>query len=121
VLAVPSSPVPPTARRLRFRPEYEKRWRRSLGARLGAVDKLWRRYAQSKPICASPATSSGHPVQEIVDRAEHWGADLIVVGSHGYRGFKRLLLGSVSQAVASHAQCSVEIVRSKLTASGSHE
>jgi len=63
---------------------------------------------------------AGHPVQEIVDRAEQWGADLIVVGSHGYRGFKRLLLGSVSQAVASHAKCSVEIVRSKLTA-GSHE
>jgi nucleotide-binding universal stress UspA family protein len=38
-------------------------------------------------------------------------ADLIVVGSHGYRGFKRFLLGSVSQAVASHAKCSVEIVR----------
>jgi nucleotide-binding universal stress UspA family protein len=59
---------------------------------------------------------SGHPVQEIVDRAEHWDADLIVVGSHGYRGFKRLLLGSVSQAVASHARCSVEIVRSKAAA-----
>ena len=58
----------------------------------------------------------GHPVQEIVDRAEQWGADLIVVGSHGYRGFKRLLLGSVSQAVASHAKCSVQIVRSKLAA-----
>jgi nucleotide-binding universal stress UspA family protein len=59
----------------------------------------------------------GHPIQEILDRAEHWGADLIVVGSHGYRGLKRLLLGSVSQAVASHARCSVEIVRRKPSAS----
>jgi len=64
---------------------------------------------------------AGHAVQEIVDRAEQWDADLIVVGSHGYRGFKRLLLGSVSQAVASHAKCSVEIVRNKLTGAGSHE
>jgi nucleotide-binding universal stress UspA family protein len=47
----------------------------------------------------------------IIEEAEHWGADLIVVGSHGYRGYKRFLLGSVSQAVAAHAKCSVEIVR----------
>ena len=49
----------------------------------------------------------------ILDEAEKWGADLIILGSHGYRGFKRFLLGSVSQAVAAHAKCSVEIVRSK--------
>jgi nucleotide-binding universal stress UspA family protein len=53
----------------------------------------------------------GNPVHIILDRAERWGSDLIVVGSHGYRGFTKLLLGSVSQAVASHAKCSVEIVR----------
>jgi len=34
-----------------------------------------------------------------------------VVGSHGRRGVNRLLLGSVSEAVALHANCSVEIVR----------
>lgn len=49
----------------------------------------------------------------ILDEAEKWGADLIVLGSHGYRGFKRFLLGSVSQAVAAHAPCSVEIVRGR--------
>jgi nucleotide-binding universal stress UspA family protein len=53
----------------------------------------------------------GYPKHVIVDEAQQWGADLIVVGSHGYRGLTRLLLGSVSQAVASHAHCSVEIVR----------
>ena len=47
----------------------------------------------------------------ILDEAERWGADLIVVGSHGRRGLKRLWLGSVSQAVVSQAKCSVEIVR----------
>jgi nucleotide-binding universal stress UspA family protein len=53
----------------------------------------------------------GHPKHAIIDHAESWGADLIVVGSHGYRGLTKLWLGSVSQAVASHAKCSVEIVR----------
>jgi nucleotide-binding universal stress UspA family protein len=56
----------------------------------------------------------GNPKRVILDEAERWGADLIVVGSHGRRGLQRFLLGSVSQAVALHAQCSVEIVRAPL-------
>jgi nucleotide-binding universal stress UspA family protein len=44
-------------------------------------------------------------------RCEDRGADLMTLGSHGYRGFTRFLPGSVSYAVASHAPCSVEIVR----------
>jgi len=55
--------------------------------------------------------AKGHPKEAIIDEAEKWGADLVVLGSHGYRGWQRFLLGSVSQAVASHANCSVEIVR----------
>ena len=47
----------------------------------------------------------------ILDEADRWNADLIVVGSHGRKGLDRFLLGSVSQAVALHAKCSVEIVR----------
>lgn len=47
----------------------------------------------------------------ILDKAERWGADLIVIGSHGYSGWQRFLLGSVSHAVATHAHCSVEIIR----------
>lgn len=50
----------------------------------------------------------------ITEEAQEWGAELIVLGSHGYKTWERLLLGSVSQAVASHAGCSVEIVRRKL-------
>jgi nucleotide-binding universal stress UspA family protein len=56
----------------------------------------------------------GSPKRVILDEAERWGADLIVVGSHGRRGLQRFLLGSVSQAVALHAPCSVEIVRMPL-------
>lgn len=51
------------------------------------------------------------PRSAIIDHAAEWGADLIVVGSHGRRGLNRLLLGSVAEFVARHARCSVEIVR----------
>lgn len=53
----------------------------------------------------------GEPRAEIIDEATERGADLIVIGSHGHTGVKRWLLGSVAQYVASHAPCSVEIVR----------
>lgn len=55
----------------------------------------------------------GDPRSVIVDQAEKWSADLIVLGSRGYTGLKRLLLGSVAQFVVSHAPCSVEVVRKK--------
>lgn len=55
--------------------------------------------------------ASGSAKDVILDEAEKWGADLIMLGSHGYRGWRRFLLGSVSHAVANHARCSVEIVR----------
>lgn len=52
----------------------------------------------------------GAPDQQIVERAKEWGADIIVVGSHG-RGFWGRLLGSVSTGVVHHAPCSVLVVR----------
>jgi len=55
----------------------------------------------------------GRPAQIIVENAESWGADLIVVGSHGYGFWSRLALGSVSDAVTHHAPCSVLVVRSQ--------
>jgi nucleotide-binding universal stress UspA family protein len=52
------------------------------------------------------------PKKAILDAAADWNAELIFVGSHGRRGFQRFMLGSVSEAVAMHAACTVEIVRS---------
>lgn len=49
--------------------------------------------------------------ETIVDTAAEWPADLIVLGSHGSGGLRRLLLGSVAEFVARHAPCSVLIAR----------
>jgi nucleotide-binding universal stress UspA family protein len=62
-------------------------------------------------ISTDTAVREGDPRSAIVDEADKWGADLIVVGSHGRTGVKRWLLGSVAQAVVGHAPCSVEVVR----------
>jgi len=57
------------------------------------------------------AVPSAAPKEFILKEANDWGADLIVVGSHGRDGLTRLVLGSVSEAVATCALCSVEVIR----------
>jgi nucleotide-binding universal stress UspA family protein len=59
----------------------------------------------------STATIDGSPAAVIVEEAERWGADLIIVGSHGYGFWQRALIGSVSDSVTRHAPCSVLVVR----------
>ncbi|HRH43646.1 MAG TPA: universal stress protein [Pyrinomonadaceae bacterium] len=53
----------------------------------------------------------GSPKYSIVEKSKEWQTDLIIVGSHGYRLWERVLLGSVSTFVAQHAECSVLISR----------
>ena len=60
---------------------------------------------------ASPLEREGDPAHEILAVAREVQADLIVMGSHGYGAFKRLLLGSVSDAVARRAPGAVLIVK----------
>ncbi len=62
-------------------------------------------------LSVSTAVIKGVPKSIILNEAEKFEADLIVVGSHGSGAIAGFLLGSVSQAVALHAKCSVEIVR----------
>lgn len=56
-------------------------------------------------------TKPGSPGREIVETAQEWSADLIVVGSHGRGFWGRMLVGSTSDAVMHHADCSVLIIR----------
>ena len=60
---------------------------------------------------ATPVLLEGLPKDAIVNEAERWGADLVVVGSHGYGPIRRFFLGSVSLFVTHHAPCSVLVVR----------
>lgn len=62
-------------------------------------------------LTVTTATFEGSPKNHLLADAERWGADLVVVGSHGRGAVGRFLLGSVSHALALHAPCSVEIVR----------
>ncbi len=63
-------------------------------------------------ISAHWTTRVGSAGRSIVDEAAEWGADLIVLGSHGRTGFKRFWMGSVARWVVDHAKCSVEVARS---------
>ena len=69
------------------------------------------RGSEDKTLKVTSGTPRGPAKQTIIAEAEQWGADLIVVGSHGHGFWGRLLLGSVSQGIASAAPCSVEIVK----------
>lgn len=62
-------------------------------------------------IAVSNEILTGSPESRIVETAEEMEADLIIIGSHGYNRWERLLLGSVSDSVVHHAPCSVLVIR----------
>ncbi|MCG3203681.1 MAG: Universal stress protein [Elusimicrobia bacterium] len=68
------------------------------------------------PLWEVQAESSGEsPAWALINKAEAWSADLIVVGAHGHSAVG-LYLGSVSQLVLMHAACSVRVARKSLNA-----
>ena len=68
-------------------------------------------FFEGKSVDISSEVLFGSPDSRIVETAEETGADMIVIGSHGYKRWERLLLGSVSNSVVHHAHCSVMVVR----------
>lgn len=58
-------------------------------------------------------SSQRRVAEMIADAAAQWGADLIVVGTHGRRGFERLLVGSVAENLVRIATSSLLLVREK--------
>lgn len=75
-----------------------------------SADKV-RNFTGEKNVNISTDILFGSPESRIVETAEEIKADLIIVGSHGYNSWERLLLGSVSDSVVHHAPCSVLVVR----------
>ena len=63
------------------------------------------------PVKISAEVIAGRAAGQIIARAKHWGADLIVLGTNERRGLSRLLFGSTSAAVAKRAHCSVRVIR----------
>src|SRR4030095_7176779 len=72
------------------------------GARVREMFPSWK-------VSAEATSEPAH--RGLLSRSEAWGADLIVVGSHGRSALARAVLGSVSQQVVHGAHCSVRIGR----------
>lgn len=89
--------------------EFVKQQRAAAAKRLSHAVSTIQRLAPDLQVL--PKLLEGSPKDALIDEAGRWGADLIVVGSHGYGPIRRFFLGSVSLFVAHHAPCSVLIVR----------
>ena len=50
---------------------------------------------------------TGHPAEEIISYAKQKKMDLIIIGSHGFKGFEKFLFGSVAEKVIKMAPCPV--------------
>ena len=75
---------------------------------LGAAQQVF----EAQGMVVKSSVMEGNSVyQAILDAAESINADLIVMGSHGRRGLEKLVLGSVTAQVLSHAHLSVLVVR----------
>ncbi len=88
--------------------------RNALKSAEDAIENAAKILRKKNPVLSiTTAVLEGPPKSAIIDEAEKYSADLIVVGSHGYGVVERFLLGSVSHSVSLHAKCSVQIVRIK--------
>lgn len=91
--------------------ELEKTARENALRVLDETAEKLRSYCGDKSIDITTDVLFGSPESRIVETADEWKPSLVVVGSHGYRAWERLLIGSVSDSVVHHAPCSVLVVR----------
>ena len=76
------------------------------------LEKL-RRHRVAPSVKVQVQVRIGRPVDEIVKSAEEFNADLIILSTHGYTGFKHAFFGSVTEKVVRYAPCPVLTVRLK--------
>ena len=70
-------------------------------------------WLREQGLLAETSVRDGEPGPAVVAEAKEWGADLVVVGSRGHKGLRRLFEGSVAHYVVDHAHCPVEVVHYK--------
>lgn len=70
-----------------------------------------KRMAEEEGLKVETTCEKGRPYEVIVNKAKEKNADLIMMGSHGKTGLKRLLMGSVTERVIGHADCAVLVVK----------
>ena len=76
---------------------------------------------EAQRLSVSSTIGHGDAAQVLIDNAAQTAADMIVVGTHGRTGFRRLRLGSVAESVAQHAPCSVLVARSHKATKGGYQ
>ena len=91
--------------------EFERTARESAAKILDAATEALTSHFKSPPVNVTSEVLFGSPESRIVEASEEFKPNLVVVGSHGYSTWERLLLGSVSDSVVHHVPCSVLIVR----------
>lgn len=96
--------------------EQAEELRRQAPMLLGTACEQIRRGAPNVTVILSMV--DGVPKDVIVQEARAWGADLIVVGSHGHGRMWSMVLGSVARAVLADAPCSVLVARARHVAPG---
>jgi nucleotide-binding universal stress UspA family protein len=73
--------------------------------------ETFRKKAAESGVRLETATAVGHPVEQIVHRAELEHVDLIILGSRGMSKFQKMIVGSTSEKVLRYAHCPVMVVR----------
>jgi len=92
--------------------EFEKTAKENASKILETAAASLRDHFKDPPLNVATEVLFGSPESRIVEASEEFKPNLVVVGSHGYSTWERLILGSVSDSVAHHVPCSVLIVRS---------
>lgn len=70
-------------------------------------------WLREQGLTVETTVRDGEPGPAVVEEAKEWGADLVVIGTRGHGGLRRLLEGSVSRYVVDHAPCPVEVVHTQ--------
>ncbi len=82
--------------------EEAREWAREASLLIKADFPQWN--VRAEPLAGTPSLA-------LIEEADKWDADLVVVGSHGRSALGRFFLGSVSKKVATESHCSVRVAR----------